>query len=70
MVPGVLESAEWFMVRWHEDETELSRQRPLSVVGGVQTNGERGGNKRSRKEPAVDKSRNELADRVARHQAG
>ena len=31
---------------------------------------ERGGNRRSRRETAVDESREEMADRVERHQAG
>ena len=35
------------MVRWHEDDPELSRQRCASAVGGVQGNGGRGGNGRS-----------------------
>ncbi|MEP5351924.1 MAG: hypothetical protein ABJZ75_06195 [Luteolibacter sp.] len=33
---GILEAAERFMVRWHEAEAELSRQRRASAVGGVQ----------------------------------
>ena len=56
------------MVRGHEDEAHLSRQRRASVVGGVQGEGGRGGNGRSSRETAVDKSRKEMADRVARHQ--
>ena len=68
------------MVRWHEDEAQLRRQRRASAVGGAQGNGGRrsgrkpdqgnagrGGN-RSRRETAVDESREETADRVARHQ--
>ena len=40
--PGVLEAAERFMVKWHEDEAQLSRQRRASAVGGAQGNGGRG----------------------------
>ena len=39
---GVLEAAERFMVKWHEDEAQLSRQRRKSAVGGAQGNGGRG----------------------------
>ena len=82
---GILEAAERFMVRWHEAEAELSRQRRASAVGGVQGNGGRRGNKRSSRKPdqgnaerggkrssretAVDESRKEMADRVARYRA-
>ena len=38
----ILEAAERFMVRWHENVAELTRQRRASVVGGVQGNGGRG----------------------------
>ena len=31
------------MVRWQEDEAQLSRQRHASAVGGAQGNGRRGG---------------------------
>ena len=41
-------------------------QRRVSAVGGAQGNGGRGGN-RGRWENAVDKSRKETADRVARY---
>ena len=34
------------MVRWHEDEAELRRQRRAPAVGDVQGNGGRGGNRR------------------------
>ena len=68
------------MVRWPEDEARLSRQRRASAVGGTQGNGGRGGQQeernagggggnRSRRETAVEESRKETADRVARHQA-
>ena len=73
------------MVKWHEDEAKLSRQRRASVVGGVEGNGGRGGirrsrrksaqgsggrgGNRSRRETAVDESRKEMVNRVARHQA-
>ena len=40
---GILEAAERFMVKWHEVETQLSRQRHASAVGGAQGNGGRGG---------------------------
>ena len=43
---GVLEASKRFMVRWHEDETKLSRKRHASVMGGDQVNGEGGGNSR------------------------
>ena len=39
---GVLEEAERFMVRWHEDKAQLSRQRRASAEGGVQENEGRG----------------------------
>ena len=85
---GVLETAERFMVKWHEDEAQLSSQRRAFSVGGAQGNGgtggnrrrrsgrkpdlgngSRGGNRRSTREIAVDESRKETTDRVARHQA-
>ena len=37
---GVLEAAECFMVRWQRNEAKLSRKRHVSVMGGVQGNGE------------------------------
>ena len=46
---GVLEAAERFMVKWHEDEAQLGRQRRASAVGGARGNGGRGGGNRSRK---------------------
>ena len=48
---GVLQATERFMVRWHEEEAQLSRQRRASAVGGSQGIGERGGNRRSGREP-------------------
>ena len=83
---GILEAAKRFMVKWHEDEAQLSRQRRASAVGGAegnegrsghsrsgrkpdQGNGSMGGNWRSIRETAVDGSRKETADGVARHQA-
>ena len=39
----VLEAAERFMVKWHKDEADLSRQRQASVVVGAQGNGREGG---------------------------
>ena len=35
------------MVRWHEDEAQLSRQHRASAMGSVQGNGGRRGNRRS-----------------------
>ena len=46
-----LEAAERFMVRWHDNEAELSRQRRSSAVDGVQGNGGGGGNRRSGRKP-------------------
>ena len=63
---GALEAAEWFMVRWHKDEADASRKRHASAVDGAQGNGKGGS---SRKERAVDDSRKETADRVARYHA-
>ena len=63
----VLDAAERFMVRWHKDEADMSRKRHASTVGGAQGNGKGGGY--SPKETAVDESRKETADRVARYQA-
>ena len=48
---GILEAAERFMVRWLEDEAQLSRQRRASTVGGAQGDGERGGSRRSGRKP-------------------
>ena len=64
---GVLDAAERFMVRWHKDEADMSRKRHASAVGSAQGNGKGGGY--SRKETAVDESRKETVDRVARYQA-
>ena len=65
---GVLEAAERFTVRWHENEAKLSRKRHASVMGGVQGKGE--GLEKSRRETTVDgKGRKEMEDRVARYQA-
>ena len=44
---GVLEAAERFVVKWHEDEADLSRQHRAIAVGGAQGNGKRGDNRRS-----------------------
>ena len=44
---GILEATERFMVRWHETEAEMSRQRRASAVDGGQGNGGGGGNRRS-----------------------
>ena len=64
----VLEAVERFMVRWHEYEAQPGRQLRASAVGGAQGNGQRGGNRRSRRETAVDESRKETADKVEKHQ--
>ena len=48
---GILEAAELFMVKWHEDDAKLSRQRRAFVVAGAPGNGGRGGNKRDRRKP-------------------
>ena len=40
---GVLEAAERFMVKWHEDEAQLNRQRRESTVGGAEGDRGRGG---------------------------
>ena len=55
------------MVRWHKDEADMSGKRHASAVSGAQGNGRGGGY--SRKETAVDESRKETADRIARYQA-
>ena len=48
---GVLEAAERFMAKWHENETTLSRNRHVSATGGAQANrsGEGSGCKETRK---------------------
>ena len=83
---GVSKATARFMVKWHEDEAKMNKQRRASFMGGVQGDGGRGGNRRSgrkpdrgnesrggkrrsRRETAVGKSRKEMADSVARHQA-
>ena len=43
---GIRDAAEQFMVRWNEDEAQLSRQRRASTVNGAQGNGGRGGQKK------------------------
>ena len=56
------------MAKWHEDEATLSRNRHgIRYAGGAQGNRKGGGN--IRRETAVDESRKEMADRVARYQA-
>lgn len=64
---GVLKAAERFMVEWHKDAADLCRMRHAFVVGGAQGNVKGRGN--SREETAVDESRKETVDRVARYQA-
>ena len=39
------------MVRWHDNEAQLSRQRCTSAVGGAQGNGGRGVSRRSGSKP-------------------
>ena len=39
------------MVRWHEAEAKMSRQRRASAVNGVRENGGGGGNRRSGRKP-------------------
>ena len=39
------------MVRWHEDEAQLSKQRRASAVGVARGNGGRGVNRRSGRKP-------------------
>ena len=48
---GVIEAAKRFMVNWHEDEAQLSRQRRESGVDGAQGNGGRWSNRRSGRKP-------------------
>lgn len=55
------------MVEWHKDAADLCRMRHAFVVGGAQGNVKGRGN--SREETAVDESRKETVDRVARYQA-
>ena len=56
------------MVKWHKDEADARRKRHASALGGAQGNGNgEGGN--SSQETAVDESRKETADRVARYNA-
>ena len=55
------------MVRWHDNEAQLSRQRRASAADGAHGMGGRGGKRRSKWETAVDGSRKETVDRVAWH---
>ena len=55
------------MVRCHKNEADAKRIHHTSAVGRPQGNGKGSGN--SRKETAVDNSRKETADRVARYHA-
>ena len=64
---GVLEAAERFMDKWHENEATLRRNRHASDTGGAQGN-RSGGGGNSRRETVVNESR-KMADRVARYQA-
>ena len=67
MCRGVFEAAERFTAKWHDSEALLSRHRNASATGGP--HGNRKGRGDSRRETAVDESRKEMADRVARYQA-
>ena len=56
------------MAKWHEDEATLSRNRHgIRYAGGAKGNRRGGGN--IRRETAVEESRKEMADRVARYEA-
>ena len=48
---GVLEAAERFMARWHDDETQLRRQHRASAVGGARGIGWSGGKTRNGRRP-------------------
>ena len=45
---GVFEAAEWFTVRWHDNETQLSRRTP-TMSGDAQGNGGVGSSRIGRK---------------------
>ena len=48
---GILEAAERFIVRWHEAEAEMSRQRRAAALDGAQGNGGGRGKRRSGGKP-------------------
>ena len=39
MVPGVLEAAERFMARWHEEEKKFSKRRAARIHGAQSRTG-------------------------------
>ena len=49
---------------------DIGTEEVESFVRATEGMRRRGGNRRGRRETAVDESRKEMADRVARHQAG
>ena len=66
---GVVDAADRFMTRWHKGEAEKSWRRHAAENA---KNGDKGktwgrGEGSSRTDTAVDESRNEMLDRVARH---
>ena len=65
---GVVETAECFMARWHRDEAECSWlcHAAEDTKSDDKEKGGRGGGG-SRTDTAVDESRNEMVDRVARY---
>lgn len=64
----VFEAAERSIVRWHEDEATLTREKPrIPYIGGVQGNGK--GRRNGRKDTTFDESREERTDRAAWYQA-
>ena len=65
---GVVDATDRFMTRWHEGEAEKSWLRHATEdakSGDKEKPGGRGGG--SRTDTAVDESRNEIVDRVARY---
>ena len=69
MVSEVVDAADRFMTRWHKGEAEKSWLRHATEdakSGDKGKPGGRGGGG-SRTDTAVDESRNELVDRVARY---
>ena len=65
---GVLEAADRFMDKRHENEATLSRNCHASDTGGAQGNRKEVGGESGRG-TAVDESTKEMADRVSRFQA-
>ena len=65
---GVVEAAEYFMMRWHRDEAESSWLRHTTEDAKSDDKGRGGGKGRgSRTDTAVDEYRNEMVHRVARY---